>query len=174
MYAPEHAGIATPIGAVVITAQGDMLTRVTIGDGLTSSAGSSALLRCAINQVEAWFAGERRGFDLPIAPVTSPRGLAMRQAIISIGYGETISYGALAQSIGSGARAIGQACARNPLPIIVPCHRVLAANGVLGAYSAGDGPVTKAWLLAQEQRFLSINGCGEQAPYKHPFAPRSI
>ena len=62
-----------------------------------------------------------------------------------------MSYGALAQETGSAARAIGQACARNPFPILVPCHRVLGAGGVLGAYSAGEGPHTKSRLLDLER-----------------------
>ena len=72
--------------------------------------------------------------------------------MIGIGYGRTVSYGALATSARSSARAIGQACARNPFPIIIPCHRVLNASGSLGANSAGQGPETKRWLLDFEQR----------------------
>ena len=69
--------------------------------------------------------------------------------MIGISHGEALSYGALARLAQSGPRAIGQACARNPLPIIVPCHRVLGSNG-LGHYSGGDGVTTKRWLLAHE------------------------
>ena len=75
----------------------------------------------------------------------------LRQAIVDIAYGTTASYGALAKAIGSSPRAIGQACARNPFPIIVPCHRILGAGGALGAYSAGEGPITKSRLLDHER-----------------------
>ncbi len=76
----------------------------------------------------------------------------MREGLIAVGYGETVSYGELAKRLDSGPRAIGQLCARNPFPIVVPCHRVLGAGGALGSYSAGDGPATKQWLLDHEQR----------------------
>ena len=89
-------------------------------------------------------------FDLPLAPAATMRGEVLRQAMVNIGFGDTASYGELAARIGSSARALGQACARNPFPIVVPCHRVLQAGGVLGSYSAGEGPVTKRWLLRHE------------------------
>ena len=66
-----------------------------------------------------------------------------------------MSYCALSRRLSSGARALGQACARNPFPIVVPCHRVLNADGTLGAYSGGDGPATKHRLLAHEQQVLA-------------------
>ena len=87
-----------------------------------------------------------------MVPLAGPRGEALRAGIAAVGYGETLSYGALARTIGSGARAVGQACARNPYPLVIPCHRILAAGGALGAYSASDGPATKQWLLDHETR----------------------
>jgi methylated-DNA-[protein]-cysteine S-methyltransferase len=77
---------------------------------------------------------------------------AVRAGLIAVGYGETLSYGALARALGSSPRAIGQLCARNPFPIVVPCHRVLGEGGRLGNYSGGDGPKTKSWLLEHERR----------------------
>ncbi|MBX9815793.1 MAG: methylated-DNA--[protein]-cysteine S-methyltransferase [Sphingomonas sp.] len=149
MYARDHGGIATPIGTVAIELEQGALARVTIGGAV--SRGTSALAIEALRQLEAWFAGERRDFDLPLAPVPTPRGAELRAGLVAVGYGETLSYGALAKRLGSSARAIGQLCARNPLPIVVPCHRVLGANGVLGHYSAGEGSATKAWLIAHER-----------------------
>lgn len=149
MYARDHGGIATPIGPVAIELEQGALARVTIGGAV--SRGTSALAIEALRQLEAWFAGERRDFDLPLVPVRTPRGAELRAGLVAVGYGETLSYGALARRLGSSARAIGQLCARNPLPIIVPCHRVLGANGVLGHYSAGEGGATKAWLIAHER-----------------------
>jgi methylated-DNA-[protein]-cysteine S-methyltransferase len=99
---------------------------------------------------EAYVAGELTVFDLPLVPAASDRGPELRAAICSIIYGETASYGDLAARTGASARAVGQACASNPFPIIVPCHRVLPTGGALGFYSAGDGPATKAWLLKHE------------------------
>ncbi len=146
----DHGGIATSIGHVTMTVEGDRLIAVGIVQH-SVPRGTSNLWRDAAAQLEQWFAGERHDFDLPLAPAATPRGAVLRQAMIAIGYGKTISYGALARTIGSSPRAIGQACARNPMPIIVPCHRVLSAGDRLGFYSAGEGPDTKAWLLSHER-----------------------
>lgn len=151
MYARDQASTATPIGIVTVTAIGDRIESVRI-DGTRVSRGTSTLARAAIDQIGAWFAGERTDFSLTLVQPSTDRGEELRQGLIAVGYGETVSYGTLARQLGSSPRAIGQLCARNPYPIIVPCHRVLGAGGVLGAYSAGDGATTKAWLLAHEQR----------------------
>lgn len=152
MYARETAIIATPIGTVRVWATGDRVASVDIGHGWELTAPKTALLKIAITQLEQWFAGDKTDFDLPLAPIDTDRGNALRQAIIDVPYGELLTYGALAQRIGSSARAIGQACARNPLPIIVPCHRIVPSGGKLGAYSGGDGPATKRWLIDHEAR----------------------
>ena len=69
-----------------------------------------------------------------------------------IPHGQVVSYGDLARTVGGGARPIGNACARNPLPVIIPCHRVLSAGGAIGGYSGGHGPATKRWLLRHEAK----------------------
>ena len=147
-YARAAATIATPIGPIRIEAEGDALTGIRIGR--SGGDADTPLLREAAAQLTAYFAGERTAFDLPLAPAATAEAEAQRAAIASIGYGETRTYGALAKASGSSARAMGQACASNPFPIIVPCHRVLPTGGALGFYSAGDGPATKAWLLKHE------------------------
>lgn len=152
MYARDHGVIATPIGPVRVDGGEDMLVSVTIGAGSPSPA-SAAAVCAALEQLGSWFAGERQDFDLPLEPLPTSRGTELRAAMIAIGYGETLSYGALARRTGSSARAIGQLCARNPFPILVPCHRVLADGGRLGNYSGGDGPKTKSWLLDHERHF---------------------
>lgn len=151
MYAPDLASIATPIGVVTIETIGNTIVAIRLS-GEHVSRGTSSTAIAAADQLAAWFAGERKTFSLDLAPPASPRGAMLRAALIDVGYGETMSYGALARLTRSSPRAIGQLCARNPFPIVVPCHRILGANGALGAYSAGDGPATKAWLLAHEQR----------------------
>jgi methylated-DNA-[protein]-cysteine S-methyltransferase len=151
MYARDHGVIATPIGPVRVEGDDELLVSVRIGEG-TPSPGTAATVRAAIEQLKAWFAGERQDFDLPLQPLPTPRGEELRQAMIGIGYGETLSYGGLARLTGSSARAIGQICSNNPFPILVPCHRVLADGGKLGNYSGGDGPKTKSWLLEHERR----------------------
>ena len=149
-YARAAAIIATPIGQIRIEAEGEVLTDIWIRRLGELLAEDHPLLSEACAQLTAYFGGTLTTFDLPLAPVTGARGQALRDAISSIPYGETLSYGALAARSGSSARAIGQACARNRFPIVVPCHRVLAAGGALGPYSAGGGSTTKAWLLKHE------------------------
>ena len=153
-YAPDHALIATPIGMVRIEGDHDRMSRIRIEGPIGDAQRSSNMraVREAVSQLRAYFTGDRRAFDLPLIALQSPRGEALRTAIASVGYGETLSYGALARIIASGPRAVGQACARNPYPIVVPCHRILASAGRLGAYSAGEGPATKQWLLDHETR----------------------
>ncbi|MEG3144513.1 methylated-DNA--[protein]-cysteine S-methyltransferase [Sphingomonas sp. RT2P30] len=156
MYARDEALIATPIGGVRVIADGDHIASIRIEpENTVHIAPGTPLLHEAIEQLRQWFAGKREDFDLPLAPAATPRGQALRDGMIGIGYGETLSYGALSRQLGSSARAMGQACARNPFPILVPCHRVLNADGSLGAYSGGDGPTTKQWLLDHEQRHRS-------------------
>jgi methylated-DNA-[protein]-cysteine S-methyltransferase len=152
MYAQDQTVIATPIGAVRILGDDHAITRVSIERDAAPAGAHAEAVRAAAEQLAQWFAGERTDFDLALAPAATPRGGRLRDAMIGIRFGETMSYGALARLVASSPRAIGQACARNPFPIIVPCHRVLAAGGALGAYSAGDGPATKQALLDHERR----------------------
>lgn len=152
MYARDEALIATPVGPIRITGDEMALSGVWIGAHGPISRATAAAVRTATEQFEQWFAGERETFDLPLAAAATDRGMVLRGGLIAVPYGETLSYGALARRLGSSARAIGQLCARNPFPIIVPCHRVLADGGKLGSYSAGDGPATKIWLLEHERR----------------------
>ncbi|MBO9714736.1 methylated-DNA--[protein]-cysteine S-methyltransferase [Sphingomonas sp.] len=152
MYARDHALIATPIGPVRVEGGNGRVTAIRLGGDGAPVHGTDVAVRAAAEQLEQWFAGERRDFDLALEPAGTPRGAVLRQGLIAVGYGETLSYGALARQLDSAARAIGQLCARNRFPIVVPCHRVLGAGGALGHYSAGDGPTTKAWLLEHERR----------------------
>jgi methylated-DNA-[protein]-cysteine S-methyltransferase len=151
MYARDHALIATPIGPVRIEG-GERVSAIRIGGEGKRTPGSAPAVIAAAEQLERWFAGELREFDLLLEPAGTPRGEALRAGLVAVGYGETLSYGALARVLGSAPRAIGQLCARNPFPIVVPCHRVLGAGGALGHYSGGDGPRTKSWLLDHERR----------------------
>ena len=151
MYARDEARIATPIGMIRLTGDEQRLLSITIGAAGDVSRGTYAAVQHAAEQIQQWLAGKRRDFAIALAPAATPRGQALRDAMIAIGYGETASYGELAQRAGSSPRAVGQACARNPFPIVVPCHRVLGAGGALGHYSGGDGPATKRWLLEHER-----------------------
>lgn len=103
------------------------------------------------DQLAEYFAGARTAFDLPLHPQGSPFQLRVWQALLRVPYGETTSYGAIARAIGapvSASRAVGAANGQNPLPIVVPCHRVIGANGALVGY--GGGLPAKQWLLAHE------------------------
>ncbi|HWF52660.1 MAG TPA: methylated-DNA--[protein]-cysteine S-methyltransferase [Solirubrobacteraceae bacterium] len=121
--------------------------------GWTRSAEAFALAR---TQLEEYFAGRRRGFDLALAPAGSPFELAVWQALLAIPYGETVSYGELAARIGrpGAPRAVGLANARNPISVIVPCHRVIGADGSLTGY--GGGLERKRLLLDLEAGVQSL------------------
>lgn len=154
MYARDHTLIATPIGLLRIEGDGETLIRIDLGVEGDLRRGEIATIRNAADQIDAYFAGDLKTFDLPLPQIDSSRGRVLRAGLIALRYGETASYGELARRLDSGPRAIGQLCARNPFPIVVPCHRILGAGGTLGSYSSGDGPATKQWLLDHEQRHL--------------------
>ncbi|WP_414652559.1 methylated-DNA--[protein]-cysteine S-methyltransferase, partial [Hypericibacter adhaerens] len=110
----------------------------------------SPLLDRARAQLEAYFAGRRDGFDLPLAPRGTGFQRKVWERMRRIPYGATWSYAELARDVGSVARAVGQACGANPIPIIIPCHRVLAENGGLGGFSGAGGTESKSFLLELE------------------------
>lgn len=129
--------IETPIGP--LTLQADEAAVTAIRFGADGAQDASPLLDAAEAQLREYFAGTRRTFDLPLAP----RGTAFQQrvwaALRTIPYGETRTYGELAAAIGSpsASRAVGMANHHNPIPIIIPCHRVIGANGTLTGYTGG-------------------------------------
>src|SRR6478672_4528420 len=139
--------IPSPIGHLTIDADRDAIVGVRWADD--PSGEPTPLLHEAARQMEEYFAGKRTDFDLPL----KARGSAFQQkvwaAMQAIPYGQTRSYADLADAIDSGPRAIGGACGRNPIPIVVPCHRVLSRGGI-GGYSGGEGLPTKRLLLALE------------------------
>jgi len=104
----------------------------------------------AARQVAAYFASDDADFDLPIRIDGSAAQQAACVAMSAIPRGETRTYGAIARELGVSAQAMGQLCGRNPIPLIVPCHRVLGTNG-LGGFSAPGGVETKVWLLRHER-----------------------
>lgn len=106
-----------------------------------------------VEQLMDYFADPARGFEIPLAPGGSPYQQGVWNAMLNIGTGQTRSYGDLAETIHSGARAVANACRANPIPIIIPCHRVVAANGRGGYMGQTHGPamVIKNWLLEHER-----------------------
>jgi methylated-DNA-[protein]-cysteine S-methyltransferase len=140
-----RAGLDTALGPVSVTEAGGLITGL---DWQQGPPPQSDLGREAVAQLQAYFAGRLAVFDLPL---DFGAGFAeqVRRAMAAIPFGHTRTYGDLAREIGAPAQAIGQACGANPIPILIPCHRVLGAKG-LGGFSAKGGVETKVWLLRHE------------------------
>jgi methylated-DNA-[protein]-cysteine S-methyltransferase len=118
--------------------------------------GPSALLDRVERQLSEYFAGSRTGFDLPLDPPGTPFQLRVWELLRQIPYGATISYGDLARRLGDprATRAVGAANGRNPIPIIVPCHRVVGSKGELTGF--GGGLERKRWLLEHEGALMRL------------------
>jgi len=110
----------------------------------------TGLLAMARDQLTDYFDGRLTDFSLPLSPLGTPFQHKVWRALCNIPYGEVRSYGELARTLRTGPRAVGMACARNPLPVLIPCHRVVGANGALTGYSGADGLATKDFLLNLE------------------------
>jgi methylated-DNA-[protein]-cysteine S-methyltransferase len=121
--------------------------------GCAGAQQPTSLLDAAAAQVLAFLNGERGNFDLPLSPRGSAFALAVWSQLRRIPYGQTRTYGEIARVLGSSPRAVGRACGSNPLPLVVPCHRVVGASG-LGGYSGGEGVTTKRALLSLEATVL--------------------
>lgn len=138
----------SPVGDITISEWDGAIVALDWGWG--SLQEPSPLLQEAKRQLDAYFDGELHQFNLPLAPSGSPFFQKLWRRLQEIPYGAVTTYGALAAEMGSHARAVGMACARNPLPILIPCHRVVAQNGRLTGYSGDGGIETKAHLLRLE------------------------
>lgn len=145
-----RAALLTPLGRLVVGETEGVITSLRWSD--EGAADDSPLLRQALAQLAGYFAGERQVFDLPL---DWGEGLhaRVRRAMAAIPFGQTRSYGEIARAVGAPAQAVGQACGANPVPVIIPCHRVLGAAG-LGGFSARGGVETKAALLRHEGALL--------------------
>lgn len=147
--------LSTPVGTLSVTGDGDVITRVSwVTDDAAQDVDS--LVAEAMGQLTEYFAGERRLFTVPfdLGDQSEASRLVLMTLAETVGYGDTITYGELAARSGTGvpARGIGAIMGANPVPIIVPCHRVLASDG-LGGYSGGapgEGLATKRRLLEFE------------------------
>lgn len=149
----RYGVVDTPTGPVCFAADRECLLEVTLGGGPRIDTRLTTVGRDAKRQISDYLRGKRRVFDIPLlmrAPAFTARVLA---EVESIPYGETRSYGEVAKAVGSprAARAIGQAVGANPLPIVIPCHRVLAARLKLGGFGGGyDALDWKRYLLSVE------------------------
>jgi methylated-DNA-[protein]-cysteine S-methyltransferase len=149
-----NAVISAPFGQLGLREHhGQLAEIVFLLEALPEKSPASPLLKEAVNQLQAYFRNPRAHFELPLASSGSAFQQRVWQALRNIPPGSTSTYGELAKTIGSAPRAVGQACGSNPLPIIVPCHRVLSASGQGGfMHSRADGPLSiKHWLLAHER-----------------------
>jgi len=147
----------TPFGEIGIGVDGDNAVTHLFMLGVKPEAGEgkegdSALIREAFSQLEAYFAGRLFLFDLPLEPQGTPFMRSVWNELCKIPYGKTVSYRDIARAINvpGGSRAVGNANGRNPIPIIIPCHRVIASDGTLGGYSLG---------LDCKRKLLSLEQC---------------
>ncbi|WP_305039304.1 MULTISPECIES: methylated-DNA--[protein]-cysteine S-methyltransferase [unclassified Frankia] len=160
----RQAKMTSPLGPLLLVGDGVALCAIHMNepdaaapwpDGLESDP---VAFRDAIEQLEAYFMGDRTAFNVPLRPAGTPFQQAVWEAVAAIPYGATRSYAEIAAAVGrpSAFRAVGLANSRNPLPIVIPCHRVIGSSGALTGYSGGIG--RKRHLLDLERRTLARDG----------------
>ncbi len=146
----QSATFESPLGWLRVVEAEDRITRLQWRDGRDPKEPTPRpLLAEAKRQLAAYLDGSLRGFDLPLAPSGSAFQLSVWREMVRIPYGEVSTYGEIALRTGGEARAVGGACGANPIPLFIPCHRVVAGDG-LGGYSGGGGLATKRRLLIFE------------------------
>ena len=152
-----YSTLSTPIGDLLLTSDGAALTGVYFEGRMPDAAWSEddEILREAREQFTAYFAGTLTEFSLPLAPTGTPFQMRVWEELNGIPFGTTISYGEQARRLDrpSASRAVGSANGRNPLPVVVPCHRVIGAGGSLTGF--GGGLDRKKWLLEHEAGVLA-------------------
>ncbi|KIC23301.1 MULTISPECIES: methylated-DNA--[protein]-cysteine S-methyltransferase [unclassified Leisingera] len=142
----NSASLETPVGPLSVAERDGAIVRL---DWTAEASGQSALLTRALDQLRAYFAGELTVFDLPLQVDGSDFQRAVCDAMLAIPFGETRTYGDIAKQLGAPPQPVGNACGGNPIPVIIPCHRVLGASG-LGGFSGKGGVETKVALLKHE------------------------
>ena len=146
----ETACFESPIGIIELKQCNGFLTGLEFMDeGKTTDIPAS--LQSSVNQIKDWFSGKTTTFDLPLKPKGTPFQLSVWQILTEIPYGQTATYGDIANKLGikNGSRAVGLANGSNPISLIIPCHRVIGANGKLTGYRGGLQ--RKEWLLRFEK-----------------------
>lgn len=173
MIAYTH--LETPIGRLLLAAGEDGLREIQFEGGRHPQrpgegwrAGETEVLREARSQLAAYFAGRLREFELPLAPRGNPFELRVWRALLEVPYGTTCSYSEIARRLGDlgATRAVGAANGANPLPIVVPCHRVIGADGSLTGY--GGGLDVKRYLLRLEGALPDTDLFDPPLPPLHP------
>ena len=151
-----EARVKTPIGTLGVAATSRGLWRIEFDARklrpARGSAHARAHLATAVQQLREYFSGQRKKFDVPLDLEGTPHQLRIWQALCAIPYGETLTYGELARRVGlptAAARAAGRACATNPVPVVVPCHRVIGGDGKLHGFGGG---------LPRKEALLELEG----------------
>ncbi len=149
--------IDSPLGRIALRSEGPAVTRVEIAvQGVLSTDGvpdaPTPVLKRAATELAEYFAGRRRDFTVPVSVSGTPFQQAIWQQLQQIPFGMVRGYGELGRVTGrpTAGRAVGGAVGANPVPLLIPCHRVLASDSRITGYSAGDGIPTKVWLLDHE------------------------
>ncbi len=146
----ETGYVVTAIGVLEVAGDDQAIASVKFTDQVSDVSVTSRVVRTCMRQLQEYFSGKRRRFSVPLAP----QGTAFQQAVwkelLRVSYGKTSTYGAVAKAIGRprAARAVGGATGRNPIAVVIPCHRVIGADGKLTGYAGGLD--RKSWLLERE------------------------
>jgi len=159
---PQQLSLHSPVGDLTLSEEGGAI--VAIDWGWVAEQTSTPLLAEACQQLQDYFDGKRQHFNLALAPAGTAYQHQVWQALCDIPLGSTRTYADIARAVGGSPRSVGGANGRNPIPIVIPCHRVVATGGI-GGYSGGDGLPTKRFLLALE---------GAENVAADLFAPRGV
>lgn len=148
----HFAEYASPVGKLLLQSNGGALTGLWIGRETPENPEEDEVLKRAKRWLDAYFRGENPAMDLPLAPEGTEFQKQVWQLLGQIPYGQVTTYGALARELSEGmsAQAVGQAVGRNPISILIPCHRVIGAKGQLTGYAWGIEK--KQWLLEHEEK----------------------
>ena len=151
---PTTYTFRTPLGAVCLTEDDGSITRIELTDVADEPLAPTPLLREAEQQILAYLRGERQQLDFPIRMLGTPFQQRVWRALQQIPYGSTRTYGEVASAIGNprASRAVGMACNKNPLLLIIPCHRVVGSGGKLTGFAYGTD--AKQWLLELEEEAM--------------------
>ena len=156
----KYSCLSTKLGIMTFVERGGELVAINIGDAPIHPASAvpanSRVLSAAKRQMKEYLSGKRREFDLPMAPVGTKFQQSVWRALVKIPFGETVNYSDIAKTVKcvGGSRAVGQAVGKNPIPIIIPCHRVTRAGGKLGGFSLGLPMKRKLLCLEMPLKFL--------------------
>ena len=143
-----YLSVPSPIGDLTLFEEDGKL--ISLDWGAVEGGEETPLLLEAAHQLDAYFDGSLKVFSLPLDPAGTAFQKKVWAVMEKIPYGSVRRYGDVAEELASAPRAVGGACGKNPIPVIIPCHRIIASDGTLGGYSGQDGVDTKRFLLTLE------------------------